>query len=104
MLEGRFADASGSGRLMKAMTEDGSKLAGWNECTLQHYISVGCHLNAGHVRNWLIVWETKFKRSSLLDGMLLLRACVSVTANDTELAQLIHILFLEQCCGLNKNT
>ena len=87
---------------MKAMTEDCTKIDGWNVDTLGRYLLVGRHLSEHIVCNWLIIWEATCKRNAFLDGITLLRACVGVTQSDDELAKLMQILFLEQRCGLKK--
>ena len=88
---------------MKAMADDCTKIDEWNLDTLSRYLQVGRRLRAHTVRRWLIVWETTFKRSTFLDGIMLLRACVGVTNDDDELAQLLQILFLDQRSGLKKS-
>ena len=104
LLEDRFSDVRiPSERLMKAMTEDCTKIDGWNVDTLGRYLLVGRRLSEHLVRNWLIIWEATCKRNAFLDGITLLRGCVGVTQSDDELAKLMQILFLEQQCGLKKN-
>jgi len=103
LLEDRFPDAKiPSERLLKAMTEDCTKIDGWNVDTLGRYLLVGRRLSEHVVRNWLIVWEATCKRNAFLDGIMFLRACVAATPADDELANLLQILFLEQRCGLKK--
>ena len=101
--EGRHSDAkSPAERLMKAMAEDCAQIEEWNADTLGRYLQVGRRVAEENVRKWLIIWETTFKRNTLLDGIMLLRACVGVTNDDDELARLLQTLFLDQRCGLKK--
>ena len=102
--EGRMADAKSPGeRLMKAMSEDCTKIEEWNADTLSRYLQVGRRVAEEKVRKWLIIWETTHKRNTLLDGIMLLRACVGVTNDDDELARLLRNHFLDQRCGLKKS-
>lgn len=103
VLEERFADDKiPSERLMKAMKEDCTQIGEWNVDTLGRYLQVGRKLGEDKVRSWLIIWEATYKRNSFLDGIMLLRGCVSSATDEEELAKLLQILFLEQRCGLKK--
>ena len=100
VLEERFADDKiPSERLMKAMKEDCTQIGEWNVDTLGRYLQVGRKLGEDKVRSWLIIWEATYKRNSFLDGIMLLRGCVSSATDEEELAKLLQILFLEQHCG-----
>ena len=102
--EGRFAtEKKPADKLMKAMTEDCTKTEGWSGDTLQRYLTVGELIKKPAVKSWLIIWEATFKRNAFLDGISLLRACVSVTPVEEELARLMQILYLEQRSGLKKS-
>ena len=81
------------------MKEDCTKIEEWNGDTLNRYITIGRRLIQNDVRTWLIIWEARYKRNSFLDGISMLRGCVSATPVDDELAKLLQILFLEQRSG-----
>ena len=101
--EGRYAEVKAMGeKLMKAMTDDCTKIDGWNSDTLGRYLQIGRRLAEDKVSQWLLLWESKHNRNAFLDGIMMLRACVGCTNDDDELARLLQILFLEQRSGITK--
>ena len=93
--EGRIADAKTPGeKLMKAMILDCTHIQEWNADTLSRYLQVGRRVAEEKVKRWLVIWETMYKGDALLDGIMLLRACVGVPNDDDELARLLQTLFL----------
>ena len=74
----------------------------WNVETLSRYLIVGEHIKKEAVKSWLTIMEATFKRKAFLDGIKILRACVSVTQVEEELAELMQILYLEHRSRLKK--
>ena len=102
--EGRYPEVKSTGeKLMKAMTDDCTKIDGWNSDTLGRYLQIGRRLGEENITQWLLLWESVHKRNAFLDGIMMLRACVGCTTDNDELARLLQILFLEQRSGV-KNT
>ena len=85
------------------MSEDGVRMEGWNTDTIQRYLSVGCRPANTDLRQLLMLWETKFQRNAFLDQISVLRACIGVTSDNTELVQMMQVMFMDQCSGLKRS-
>ncbi len=78
-------------------------LKAWNKDTCRRYLQVAERMQDPKMQRLMTRWEFLFKRDTLVDGIMILRAALATTPRDDSLFHVLETLFFEQVCKM-RNT
>ena len=101
------AEATRNGRsdvdlIVQILATNTSLAKDWKADTCGRYLSVGNKMSA-KAKKILARWELAFQRSTVLDGITLLRSAATACAGQDEFDTLVETLYFEQVCKLRRS-
>ena len=101
MSEGRVvAGETEADRLLNLLQQEKIDMGNINVDTMKRYLALGRRCQAPLIQDVLAKWEALSKRECLADQISTLRLVFGATDSDAELAYILHVLMLQQRCGI----